>query len=182
MTSTVFFACASGAKVEVRRSDDPSLPPPVVAEPTVRETVWAADSQDTVDIIGEELSKDRDVQIGDDGSVHAVDPEGYGIGFAVTGRIDLPSAKTKYNGPGHETRFDQPATFYEKAIPQHLAHAVFYIQDIEGTPAFYRERLVQIDGCLCGSWMFPALRQINRSPQFIHVSDAGQQRVSSLRL
>ena len=25
-------------------------------------------------MIGEELSKDRDVQIGDDGSVHAVDP------------------------------------------------------------------------------------------------------------
>ena len=135
------FACASGAKVEVRRIDDPCLPPPVVAEPTVRETIWAADSQDTVDMIGEELSKDRDVQIGDHGSVHAVDPEGYGIGFAVTGRINLPPAKTKYNGPGHETRFDQPATFYEKAIPQHLAHAVFYIQDIEGTPAFYRERL-----------------------------------------
>ena len=72
--------------------DDPSLPLPVVAEPTVRETVWAADSGDTVDMIGEELSKDRDVQIGDDGSVHAVDPEGYGIGFAVTGRVDLPPA------------------------------------------------------------------------------------------
>ena len=25
------FTCASGAKVEVRRNDDPSLPPPVVA-------------------------------------------------------------------------------------------------------------------------------------------------------
>ena len=33
------FARASGAKVEVRSSDDPSLPPPVVAEPTVRETI-----------------------------------------------------------------------------------------------------------------------------------------------
>ncbi len=135
------FACASKAKVEVRRKDDPSLPPPVVEESTVRETVWAAADQDTVDEVGEELSKDRDVRVDEDGSIHAIDPEGYGIGFAVTERIDLPPVDTQYNGPGHETRFDEPAKFYKEIEPQHLAHAVFYIQDLEGTPAFYKERL-----------------------------------------
>ncbi|MDG2032972.1 MAG: VOC family protein, partial [Rhodospirillales bacterium] len=89
------FACASRAKVEIRKNDDPSLPPPVVAEPTVRETVWAADSQATVNRIGDELSKDREVRVDGDGSIHAVDPEGYGISFAVTQRIDLPPAETK---------------------------------------------------------------------------------------
>ena len=81
--------------------------------------------------------------------------------------------QTKYNGPGHETRFDQPATFYEKAIPQHLAHAVFYIQDIEGTPAFYRDVGFKLTDAYVGRGV-SALRQINRSSNLFCVSDAGQ--------
>lgn len=135
------FECASKSKVEVRAMDDPSLPPPLVEGSTARETVWAAESQETVDLIADELSKDRDVRVDDDGSIHALDPEGYGIGFAVTERIDLPDPATKYNGPGREERFDQPAVFYPRATPQHLAHVVFYIRDLEGTPKFYQERL-----------------------------------------
>jgi catechol 2,3-dioxygenase-like lactoylglutathione lyase family enzyme len=135
------FECATKARVEIRKLDDPALPPPVVKGSTVREIVYAADSQATVDGIGEELAKDREVRKDIDGSVHSRDPEGYGIGFAVSHRIKLAPADTKYNAPWQADRFDQPAKFYKQAVPQHLAHVVFYMSDPEGTPAFYRERL-----------------------------------------
>lgn len=140
-TEHAIFACASNAKVEVRDTNDPVLPPPVIDGPGVREIVWAADSLKSVADIANELSKDRDVQVDDDGTVHAIGPEGLGIGFQKTKRVPLEDAGTKYNAPWKEERFDQPAKFYECATPQHLAHAVFYINDLEGTPKFYQERL-----------------------------------------
>lgn len=135
------FACASNAKVEVRLADDPSLPPPVIADPGVREVVFGATDQETVDKIAAELSSDHSLTSDSKGSIHTVGPEGLGLGFQVTERVPLEQADTKYNAPWKEERFDQPAKFYDKAVPQHLAHAVFYINDLEGTPAFYRERL-----------------------------------------
>ena len=135
------YACASKAMVEVRRADDPTLPPAMVEGSTARETVWGADNRDTVERIAEELSKDREVTVDDDGTVHSRDSEGYGIGFAVSRRVALEPADTKYNAPWQADRFDQPAKFYKRGTPQHLAHVVFYASDPEGTPAFYRDRL-----------------------------------------
>jgi catechol 2,3-dioxygenase-like lactoylglutathione lyase family enzyme len=135
------FECASKAKVEVRKLDDPALPPAVVDGSTARETVWGAKDQATVDRVAAELSRDRDVRVDAEGTIHALDPEGYGIAFAVTERIPLEPTGAKYNTPWQADRLDQPAIFYENAWPQHLAHVVFHISDLEGTPAFYMDRL-----------------------------------------
>jgi len=135
------FATTSKAKVEVRKLNDPSLPPAVVEGSTARETIWAASDQATVDSIAEDLARDRNVTADDDGTIHALDPEGYGMGFRVTERIELPDPGTKYNAPGRVDRINQVATFYNSAMPRHLAHAVFLVSDNEGTAEFYKERL-----------------------------------------
>ena len=135
------FATTSNAKVEVRKLDDPALPPALVEGSTVRETIWAVSDQGSLDAIAEDLAKDREVTIDGDGTVHSLDPEGYGIGFRVTERIELADPGTRYNVPGREDRVNVLATFYDGATPRHLAHVVFLVSDNEGTAAFYRERL-----------------------------------------
>ncbi len=135
------FETVDKSQVEIRPIDDPSLPPPVVEGSTVRETVWAAADQGVVGDIAAELAKDRDVTVDDDGTVHALDPEGYGMGFRVAHMQELPQRESKYNAPGRVERVDEPAVFYDRATPQNLVHAVFHIQDIEGTPKFYMDRL-----------------------------------------
>lgn len=135
------FATTSNAKVEVRRLDDPALPPALIDGSTARETIWAASDQASLDAIAEDLAKDREVTIDGDGTVHSLDPEGYGIGFRVTERIELADPGTRYNVPGREDRINVLATFYDGATPRHLAHVVFLVSDNEGTAAFYRERL-----------------------------------------
>lgn len=135
------YECASKAQVEVRRIDDASLPPPAAPGSTVRETVWAAGSPAALDAIAGELATDRDVARGPGGSVHALDPEGYGIGFRLNSRLPVAEPRTLYNAPGRADRIDAQAIFYGRATPQHLAHVVFHVSDLAGTAAFYRDRL-----------------------------------------
>ena len=135
------YATTSNAKVEVRPLDDPALPAAVVEGSTARETIWAATDQASVDALAEDLAQDRDVRVDDDGTIHTTDPEGYGIGFRLTERVELPDPGTKYNVPGREDRINQLATFYDGAAPRHLAHVVFLVSDNEGTAEFYKDRL-----------------------------------------
>jgi len=135
------FETAEKAQIEIKPLNDPSLPPPVIKGSTLRETVWSASDQSVVDAVAAELAKDRTVSEDSNGTVHAIDPEGYGIGFRVSRKIPLAPFESEYNAPGKVERIDKQAVFYERATPQHLAHVVFHIQDIDATPKFYIERL-----------------------------------------
>ena len=48
---------------------------------TLSEVVWGVASQQDLDTVAEELTRDRPVHRSSDGSVHSIDPFGYGIGF-----------------------------------------------------------------------------------------------------
>ncbi len=47
----------------------------------LREVVWGVESKQDLDIVAKELARDRTVKRAADGSVHSLDPFGYGIGF-----------------------------------------------------------------------------------------------------
>ena len=83
-TTGATFGTPEGQMVHLRMADDPALPAPAAAPPTLREVIWGVDTRDAVAAIGAELAKDRAVTAFADGTLHALDNTGFGIGFAVT--------------------------------------------------------------------------------------------------
>ncbi len=135
------FTTVDGASIIVRKIDDPALPPAPEQGSTVREVYWGVDAPRTLEAIANEIGKDREVTIDDDGTVHSTDPSGYAIGFRVSSVTVLPVEPTTYNAPGANGRIDKPAAIYEKANPSHLAHVVFRTPDLTAMLDFYIGRL-----------------------------------------
>ena len=135
------FTTADGGTVVVRKHDDPELPATSEDGATAREVIWGVDGPATLDAIAEELAKDREIRRDEDGTVHAVDPSGFGIAFRVSTLTPVKTEPTPYNAPGAESRIDRPGTVYDRARPSHLAHAVFRTPDLEPMFDFYIGRL-----------------------------------------
>src|ERR1700733_13052318 len=67
------YAVADGTTIHIRRAEDGSLPPAKIGwtddldKSTAREIIWGVDNKATLDAIGAEIAKDRDVRTGNDG-------------------------------------------------------------------------------------------------------------------
>ena len=94
------FVALDGTGVIVLSQDDASLPPALESGNTLRKTVYGVADQVTLDAIAEELGKDREVKVLDDGSLETNDDAGFTLGFQVTVRktLDLPAETV--NAPG----------------------------------------------------------------------------------
>ena len=95
-----FFEALDGTGVLVRRRDDPRLPAPMETAAMLRQTIYGVADQATVNAIGDELAKDRQVERRDDGSVEAKDDHGFALKFQVTKRRELKMEGEKVNAPG----------------------------------------------------------------------------------
>jgi len=129
------YLTKEGTAVHLRLADDPGLPAPIESGPTVREVVWGVKSRSDLDAIAAELSRDRDVSAGADGKLCSIDPNGQVIAFQVTQRTDIPTA------PPQPHAANARAKFYERAMPEHIAHVVFFTPHPNETAEFYAERL-----------------------------------------
>ena len=96
------FACKNGSTVVLRSADDPELPQPIEPGATQREAIFGVKSAADLTAIVNELERDRPVRVDADGSVHAVDPLGFGIAFRVAQRkpITAPGAKDSIRRAG----------------------------------------------------------------------------------
>jgi catechol 2,3-dioxygenase-like lactoylglutathione lyase family enzyme len=135
------FETREKATIVVRAIDDPDLAPAPVEGNTAREFTWGLETQEEVDAIAEELSKDRQITWSDDDAVHAVDPVGYGIAFKVSRREAVAPEPQEINTPGASGRINKRAPVYDKATPIHLSHMVILVPNIEETKDFYVDRL-----------------------------------------
>ncbi len=133
------FETAEGTTIELAPADDPILPAAPIAGPTAREVIYGVSDAASLDAIAGRLARATEVRRGNDGSVHAVDPCGYGFGFRLTVRRTVAPVVTPFNRPGAASRIDQPATIYERARPTHLAHAVLLSPELERMRDFYIE-------------------------------------------
>jgi catechol-2,3-dioxygenase len=147
----VVFETRQGPGVVLKNlhTQDFAFPSPQAGS-SLSEVVWGVASRHDLDLVAEELARDRPVERAEDGSVHSVDPFGYGIGFTVwqhaslapTHNID-PGA-TRTNFVGSRTRINEPAIHYARAEPTRIGHVVFEISsvdDLRKGEAFYLERL-----------------------------------------
>ena len=137
------FAAQNGATVEIRAADDPSLPPPVGADvdATVREAMFGVKSKDDLQALAAVLSEDRDVREDADGSIHSVDPVGFGIAFRVTETKPVQAPEQEINVPGRATRINRRAEQVPKASPYEISHIVYMTDDLENHKDFYVDRL-----------------------------------------
>ncbi len=144
-----------GAEVEIRSDGDASLPAGLAEGNTAREFIWGAESQEDIDAIRAELSKDRDVTVDDDGTIHTLDALGYGVGFRVTRRREVPVAPTAYNAPGQPARVNERGRIYEKAEPHRMSHIVLLAPDLDKQLSFYVDRLgFKVTDCYPGRGYF----------------------------
>ncbi len=136
------FRLADGSAVELRRSDNPGLPPPCAGSPGPREVVWGVDSTDHLKALADALSRDREVVADATGTLHTRDDVGLNIGFRVWRPKPLqPPAMPGENAPGQVTRWNQSRRWYPSARPELINHVVFGAPDVEAAAAFYIDRL-----------------------------------------
>ena len=137
------YLTLDGTGVEIRRRDDPSLPPPLKTGNMLRLQVLGVADQATLDAVAAELGKDRQVLHLADGSLRTQDDQGFELAFRVTTRTPLTLEAEKINAPYSTGRpvnvigvsQDMPT------VPRTLSHLVLFTPDIDVAVGFYRDRL-----------------------------------------
>ena len=129
------FEAADGSAIVVRLSSDPALPEGLGKSPAIRETVYAVADAATLDQIEAEISKDRVVTRGADGSVALRDDFGFALRFQISRRRPVKPAplEPQLNVPGVLPGME--------AKPVTLSHVVYFVPDSARAEAFYRDRL-----------------------------------------
>lgn len=138
------FTLPDDTTVHVRSSHDAALPPASVPGSTAREVVWGAADRDSLEAIGAELSKDREVTTDAEGGLHSHDDLGYRLGFRVSRRkprpLRLPETNTVWTAP----RVDRRAEVFGR-LPvrqQRMFHVVYWAPgNTARHAAFYLDRL-----------------------------------------
>lgn len=138
------FAAADGTSLVVRKASDAGLPKAVAPAPNCRDSLYGVADKATLQAIGAELSKDREVYELPNGVLRSTDADGYSISFQVTCRKDpqLPhyGVNVPYQTPGRPANFIA-AIDAEDIRPRSLSHMVFFTHDRDRAEKFYAERL-----------------------------------------
>jgi catechol 2,3-dioxygenase-like lactoylglutathione lyase family enzyme len=135
------FSCKNDSTVVLRDANDPKLPQPIEPGATQREAVFGVKSSADLAAIAAELERDRPVRVDADGTVHAVDPLGFGIAFRVARRKPITAPQLKFNTPGRPDRINTRGEFFKSATPLEMTHTVFMIDEPDKVVPFYTERL-----------------------------------------
>jgi catechol 2,3-dioxygenase-like lactoylglutathione lyase family enzyme len=137
------FRTPTNQFVHLRRMDDPALPAAPESGPTLRETVWGVDSRQSLEAIGADLARDREVKLGADGSLHAHDETGFALGFAVANATRAAPQAPAYNNYESSRRVNERVAHRLAMQPTRIGHVVYLIrpEGRERASAFYLERL-----------------------------------------
>ena len=137
------FAARNGATIVVRAADDPGLPPPVGkdVDATVREATFGVKTKEDLAKLAANLAADRDVKEDADGTIHTVDPLGFGLAFRVTKTKKVTAPEQEINVPGRVNRLNKRGPMIEQAHPYEISHIVYMTDDLETHKEFYVDRL-----------------------------------------
>jgi catechol 2,3-dioxygenase-like lactoylglutathione lyase family enzyme len=164
-----FFLALDKTGLEIRRRDDPALPPALKTGTTLRMQVIGVKDAAVLEEVAAELGRDRQVLRLADGSLRTHDDQGFELAFRVTTRepLDLPAEKV--NAPYHPGRALNAIGVSEDmpAKPRTLSHVVLFVPDLEGALGFYRDRLgFRLTDTLTGAG--PFLRPQGNSDHHTH--------------
>ena len=138
-----FYDSLDGTGLEIRRRNDPSLPPALKTGSMLRLTVLGVTDQAALEAVAAELRKDRQVLHLADGTMRCQDDQGFELAFQITIRKPLTIAGEKVNAPYHPARPVNAlgVTQDMPAAPRTLSHLVLFVPDIETAVNFYCNRL-----------------------------------------
>jgi hypothetical protein len=127
---------ASGQSVVIRPASDAALPAAPDGGSTLREAIWGVEDAASLEAIGAELARDREVRKDARGGLHARDEAGFAIGFRHM-------SKGSKKGSAAASRMNRPFDPERRARPTRIGHIVYNIPKawIEKVLAFYLERL-----------------------------------------
>lgn len=135
------FEALDGTAVVIARASDVNLPPPLSRTSLLRETVYGVGDEGTLKAIAIELSKDREVRRGPDGSLSCVDDMGFTLRFKRTARRTFSAPAELTNAPGSRPLRDVNQlgiTPDMQVTPRTLSHIVLFVPDVAKAEAFYR--------------------------------------------
>jgi len=136
------FEALDGTSVTLRRHDDASLPPKLETTTMIRETVYGVADTATLEAVGAEMSRDRDVKRAADGSLSFVDDSGFALRFQRTVRRRLTLPPETINSPGAAPARGANHLALEFAPftsrPRTLSHVVYFVPDSARAEAFYQ--------------------------------------------
>ena len=159
--STRRYEALDGTGVVIFEGQSDQYPAAALPSPCLVETVYAVAQAEDLDAIRIELEKDRQVTIGEDGSLHSIDDEEFNIAFKVTERRPINAPDDLTNAPGHPPQRGANQLGVSEdmpALPRTLSHVVYFVNDAERNEAFYHRigfrTTDTFDGV--GSFMRPA--------------------------
>jgi len=138
------FEALDGTAIEIRRADDPALPPALATASMLRKTTYGVADAATLQAIAAELQRDREVRQLADGSIESVDDMGFALGFQITVRRSLALPAEAINAPGAPAQRAPNVVGVNDKVdltPRSLSHVVYFVPDADKAEAFYVERL-----------------------------------------
>jgi catechol-2,3-dioxygenase len=138
------FRTPTNQSIHVRPMTDASLPSAPESGPTMREALWGVDSKASLEAIGAELSKDREVKRTPDGAIHSRDDSGFAIAFAVADPKPAEAQALRYNAYESSGRVNERIAHRKALKPTRIGHVVYLIPNDDQKhrrSEFYLERL-----------------------------------------
>jgi catechol 2,3-dioxygenase-like lactoylglutathione lyase family enzyme len=135
------FEVMSGSKIVVRRRDDPTLPAAYADRPGVRETIWGVDTEEALEKLVADLSRDRKIRRDADGTAHFLADDGMPLGLRVWRKRPVVCQPDPVNAPGNIQRLNLHRKWRHRAIPKTINHIVFFVSDYVASLEFFINRL-----------------------------------------
>ncbi|MBD19505.1 MAG: glyoxalase [Rhodospirillaceae bacterium] len=139
----VLFSTLNGAEIELTPYDLPNLPPPVGPNKTatMREVTFGVASLDDIYSLQTILKEEGDISIDADGTLHGVDPMGFGIAFRPSKCKQVIVPNAEINIPGNIKRLNRRGQSYSSASPLIISHIAFMTDQLEPHKDFYIQKL-----------------------------------------
>jgi catechol 2,3-dioxygenase-like lactoylglutathione lyase family enzyme len=137
------FETMSGAQVIVRLPDDARLSPAMEAGATLREVVWAVESQASLNLLHKSVSSRHEISANsyENNSIlqqfSLLDPHGLTQTFRVSQQRDVQIQGSPSNPYGSPQRINSASPVYERAQPVEIGHVVLFTDRLSEAVAFY---------------------------------------------
>lgn len=136
------FILPEGSNVRLVPLGDPSLPEGSRIEGSgVQKVVWGVDTQDALNDLVTDLSKDHALTLAEDGSAHFISDFGVPMGLRLFTKKPVVCKPDPLNAPGCVGRLNQHRKWRLRAHPKVISHVVFALPDYENAHLFLTERL-----------------------------------------